>query len=563
MPNTPLKPHQERVVKRLQEQDGLVVAHGLGSGKTLSSIAAAEALGMPTVALVPASLQNNYKKEIKKHTHGLDNVEVKSLQRAVLRGDMPDQGLVIVDEAHRLRDTNTKSFKEVSKSTAEKRMLLTASPVYNHPSDIAGLVNLAAGQKLLPAGKTDFSAKFVEDKKIDPGFFARTFRGIKPGTVQQLKNTDELGTTLKQWVDFHENSKDGPDFPDRKDSFIHVPMSKKQQEVYDGVLDAAPAWVRYKVQKGLPPSKAESSQLNAFLTAQRQVSNSPVAHDKTLTKEEALPHAVKANEAFKRFLTKYEENKNHRAVVYSNYVETGIEPYTSLLEKRKIPYGVFTGKTKDSERKTLVEDYNNGRISVLLVSSAGGEGLDLKGTRQIQILEPHWNREKVEQVIGRGIRYQSHAHLPESERKVDVEHYLATTRPGVIRGLLKMKPSDKSSDQYLTMLSKDKMRLNDQMKDLMRQSPTTYMGTKTAYDLSYANTFRQFGIKLSSEQLDRSLAPLKEVLKEQPDPPEPDDLVPDQPGEPSEPNLPEPAKLKLESDLDESEPGLLPELPTS
>jgi len=40
---TPLEPHQQRVIDRLMNQDGLVVAHGLGSGKTLSSIAAAEA----------------------------------------------------------------------------------------------------------------------------------------------------------------------------------------------------------------------------------------------------------------------------------------------------------------------------------------------------------------------------------------------------------------------------------------------------------------------------------------------------------------------------------------
>jgi N12 class adenine-specific DNA methylase len=56
---TKLQPHQQRVVDRLQQSDqpGLVVIHGLGSGKTLSSIAAQDALGLDATTVVPAALQ--------------------------------------------------------------------------------------------------------------------------------------------------------------------------------------------------------------------------------------------------------------------------------------------------------------------------------------------------------------------------------------------------------------------------------------------------------------------------------------------------------------------------
>ena len=466
-----LQPHQQRVIERLSNQQGLVVAHGLGSGKTLSSIAAAEALGLPTAVLVPASLQANYQKEIDKHTDApIPDMTVGSLQRAVLRGEkeMGETGLLIIDEAHRIREPSTKGHKVMSKAKAQKRMLLTASPVYNRPSDIAALVNVAAGSKLIPADKSSFEAKFVKMEKVNPGWFARTFRGIKPGERPVLTNTEELAPVLKKWVDYHENPK-GDNFAERINEYVHVPMSEKQQDVYDALLDQAPAWLKYKVKKGLPPSKAEAQLINSFLTTQRQVSGSVKPFVEGMDASEAVPHAAKANEAFNRFKSNLKKNDQHKAVVYSNYLEAGLEPYEMLLKKSKIPYGVFTGNIKKKERDQMVSDYNDGKLKALLVSSAGGEGLDLKGTRQIQILDPHWNNEKIEQVIGRGIRYKSHDHLPKAQRKVNVERYLATTRPGFLRRLIGMKSDDQTADQYLTMLSKDKDALNNQLRGLLKQ----------------------------------------------------------------------------------------------
>ena len=76
------------------------------------------------------------------------------------------------------------------------------------------------------------------------------------------------------------------------------------------------------------------------------------------------------------------------------------------------------------QRDQMVRDYNENKIKALLLSRAGGEGLDLKGTRLIQLLEPHWNEEALKQVTGRGIRYRSHSHLPEDQRKVHVQHFV-------------------------------------------------------------------------------------------------------------------------------------------
>lgn len=467
---TELKPHQRRVVERIQKQPGLVVAHGMGSGKTLSSIAAAEALGGPTTVLVPAALKSNYQKELEKHITGTPSAEydVGSLQRAAVTGDIAPSKMLIVDEAHRLRDPSSKGRKAVRAAETEKRMLLTGTPLYNRPFDLASLVNVAAGDNVFPGAQSDFDQQYIGEKITQPGWWARHVRGVQPGSVPVLKNEKQLGQLLQQWVDFHENTSEN--FPARQDEVVSTTLSPKQQELYNFAMGDAPAWVKYKIQHGLPPSKAESKDINAFSGAVRQISNSPGGFAEGMGPEEAAGYSPKLQEAYRRLAENMAANPQHRAVVYSNFLESGLHPYEALLKQKNVPYGKFTGEVSKKDRDRMVKDYNEGRLKALLLSSAGGEGLDLKGTRQIQVLEPHWNKEKLEQVIARGIRYGSHAHLPEDQRKVLVEHYVSQMpEPGMVRKLFGAKRPG-SIDEYLRMMSGEKDKLNLQVKELLKQT---------------------------------------------------------------------------------------------
>ena len=115
-----------------------------------------------------------------------------------------------------------------------------------------------------------------------------------------------------------------------------------------------------------------------------------------------------------------------------------------------------------------MKKYNTGKINTLLVSSSGGEGMDLIGTKYVGILEPHFNRSKIDQVIGRGVRYKSHLHLPEEERVVKVKHYLSSRKQSALDKLLKIK--SRSIDEYLKDRSDDKQELTAQVKSLLQKS---------------------------------------------------------------------------------------------
>lgn len=468
---TQLQPHQERVVKRIQSQPGLVVAHGMGSGKTLSAIAAAERLGGHNTVLAPAALQSNFQKELDKHIKGKTDAQydIGSIQRSALTGQVPESDLLTVDEAHRLRDPQSQARKAVQNASTQKRMLLTGTPLYNRPYDLASLVNVAAGDHIFPAAQADFDKKYIGEKVTQPGFFAKHFRGIQPGSTPILKNQEELGQHLHKWVDYHENNTEG--FPTRHDEVVNTTMSPKQKELYDYAMDRAPGWVKYKVQNGLPPSKAESKDLNAFSSAVRQISNSPGGFEEGGDYAGAAQHSPKIQEAFRRLQAGIDQNPEHRALVYSNFLESGLHPYETLLQGKNIPYGKFTGELGKSERDEMVKRYNEGKLRALLLSSAGGEGLDLKGTRQIQVLDPHWNREKLEQVIARGIRYKSHEHLPEDQRNVNVEHYVSQLpEPGILRRAIGAKRPG-GIDEYLRTMSSNKDELNQQVREILKQQP--------------------------------------------------------------------------------------------
>jgi hypothetical protein len=58
-----------------------------------------------------------------------------------------------------------------------------------------------------------------------------------------------------------------------------------------------------------------------------------------------------------------------------------------------------------------------------MLSPAGAEGITLRNTRQVHILEPFWNEARIEQIIGRAVRFCVHKDLPLDERKVDVFRY--------------------------------------------------------------------------------------------------------------------------------------------
>lgn len=467
-----LQKHQEEALGQLDKNKGLLVHHSTGSGKTrlmLEAIKRAQKkdpMGR-TLFVAPASLVSNLEKERMKHGVNLDmsRVDVRSYEKAVIDSKELSKNkymLAIADEAHRLRNHGTKRTKSISDlfGKADKRLLATATGQYNHMADISPLVNIAAGKKVLPEDRREMMNRYTKTKKNKQSIIGRVL-GKDPGESVQLHNHEELKGVLQKHI-HHYDVKDDPKkadkFPTQEENRIEVPMSSEQLRMYKFVEGDMPWLTKMKIRNNMPLDKKEKSNLNAFSSGIRQASNS-TRHLHSKGQGSFTPKIEKAVSNLKKDM---ELDKNFRGLVYSNFLEAGVGEYSRKLQQEGIDHHIYHGGLTAAEKDTMVKDYNAGRRKVLLISSSGAEGLDLKGTKKVQVLEPHFNPSRIKQVVGRAARYESHSHLPAEERHVKVEHYLSTHKKPFIG------KAHYSIDKYLTENSDDKQGLFDDVQKLMK-----------------------------------------------------------------------------------------------
>lgn len=470
-----LRPHTERAIKKLEQKGGLLVDHSMGSGKTLLYLKAIERHlkknpNDKALVIAPASLTTNVDKEIKKHGINIPAGRLLTLsyEKAAIDADKLRKekfGIVVADEAHKLRNTDTKRHKELSDiiARAPKRLLGTGTTAYNHPSDIAPLVNLAAGKKVLVEGKSEFEKRYVEKTQEQPPLLKRIL-GHPVKEIQHIKRRGELSKILRQHID-HYDLKDDPSakdkFPEKRETIKEVQMSPEQIGVYKYMEGKLPWHLRMKVRMNMPLDKRDTATLQAFSTGVRQVSNSLNTfmpnYDKPTPKIEAAVNSI---------LEGHKKDKHFRALVYSNYLGSGLSDYSKQLTKHKISHTVYHGGMSKIQKDQAVEAYNKGKTKVLLLSSSGAEGLNTKGTKKVQILEPHFNKSKIDQVVARAVRYESHSHLPKAERNVEVEHYLST----LPNKKWSLSPKQHSIDQYLHQNAKTKAGIGDEMTSLVKEA---------------------------------------------------------------------------------------------
>ena len=510
--NIQFKQHQKYVIDYFKKYNppGVLLYHGLGSGKTITSLGISNLYDNDVVCIVPASMRTQWVSEINKVGVRKSKYEIFSyeeFQKKISDEMYCNNKLIIIDEAHRLRNSG-KISKNIELMTAKsfKIILLTGTPMINNPVDFANLGNLIYKDKIFPTLQSKFEEKFMilesknppaASKKCcnysaitcsDNGLKAKNSkyckyhkylanrrlplqkrkdinfkRNIKYEKKQEKRiailrrnfksrpkkiNKPEFKKFTKCLISYYFPKKSN-DYPKTIKKTIKIKMSPEQSNDY------------IKATKGLDKSDLKNiekkvrvisniSKFNAFLNKSRRISNMAFNNFRS---PKLLAILKKCKEGPKPI------------IIYSNWLSSGIEPMSKLLNEINLTNLCFTGSKTDSQKKKIVDLYNNKKIDVLLLSSSGAEGLDLKNTRQIHIMEPHWNIAKINQVIGRGIRYKSHISLPLKQRLVNVYYWVS---------LPKLEKNKTGADEYLYELSNDKINLmEDFMKSLVDNSIET------------------------------------------------------------------------------------------
>ncbi len=174
--------------------------------------------------------------------------------------------------------------------------------------------------------------------------------------------------------------------------------------------------------------------------------------------------------------------------VYSNFRSVeGVEIFTRVLSHNGYaPYGannnlpkfaVYSGTEDEARRTELLrvftapENKYGEHIKIILATSAGAEGLNLKNIRQVHIMEPYWNQVRIRQVIGRGVRYRSHIALPPEERNVEVFRYFST----LTRDQMLLTKEKISTDEHIEEISMKKQGIIDELEQCLKEAAVDCM----------------------------------------------------------------------------------------
>ena len=472
LPGIQLQPHQQRIADKVTaDENRMLVYHGLGSGKSLAAIAAAEAakrkFGDSYGVVVPAALKGNFNKEIKKFTNS--DPEVMSYTALGMGKQFQDPPeTLIMDEAHRLRNPDGDAASAASQQARNARnlLLLTGSPITNSPTDLASLLSLLHNKQITPE---QFNARYIGHKTVNPGVI-NWFRGIKPGEQPVVQNEKELRGLLKGHVDYQPSK--NPQGVNVSEETIKVPLSPAQQKIQKAVRTKIPPGFLWKLDQEFPLSRDELSKLNSFMTGLRQVSMStrPFRADKDPYK--SFEQSSKLQLAMKNLQSTLGSDPRKKAIIYSNHIGSGLSPYSAALEKNKIPHALFHGSISPTERQKAVDDYNAGKLRALLIGPAGAEGLSTKGTSLIQLLDPHWHESRTQQARGRGLRFDSHEGLPEELKNVAVQRYLSSSEDPSWIGKLMGYTRERTGDEVLARLAENKEMLNDKFRKILQEEGT-------------------------------------------------------------------------------------------
>lgn len=431
----PFKEHQQKVIDYIkhptEEMNGLLIFHGIGTGKTLLSLGIAQVYSdtHKIYFISPSSLVQNFKKEVDKFgIEFRDNVVFTTHTKFTnkIKQDGPafaKNSIIIIDEAHKYAQaiigSNT-SLLMTATAIAAKVFLLTATPISNYPIEFATLYCMITKNE-------DYTA-IIQDE----------FKRLLLENKQK-----ELFKLLKNKISFFNNT-DVTDFPKVKFHKVELEMTPVYYKMYMDVENQTIVDMEESIFR-------EGSDLTVFYNGIRRGVNNLSA---TISSYKILWASTKIQKDFA---------KNKKVLFYSNWLGSGSELLKKQLDIMGIRYVSLNGDMTLQNRRKNVELYNKGLVRVLLISSSGAEGLDLKETRSVIILEPHWNNERIKQVMGRAIRYKSHENLPPKERKVDV--FLC-----VLQKPTSSKDHLPSADDYLLKLAERKEKIIEKFYKVLEKA---------------------------------------------------------------------------------------------
>ena len=422
-------------------------------------------------------LKKTLMKEIGNET---DKDKIKNIEKRVIK-EIYSNRLLIIDEVHNIRGENKETINYIEKvikySDNLKLIIMSATPMFNTSTEIVPLLNLL----LLNDNRTPIKTEeiFIDDELTKEG--EKIIERKSRGYISYLRGENPKTFPIRLYPEkgikdtYSKNDMQGNILENRKMNTFKLynnKMEGHQKEVYENIfktyssvqqihekqiLTQASIFV-YKSKRDDFDNIGDVGLRNQFKITNRK-SGINIKYRDDNNKLDLKNQGKKIYNIIKSL-------KKSKGIIfiYSQYISSGIIPLAIALEEagyskydgdildkkyrgdlvdykgdkkedgkefKKGNYIILSGDKKLSPNNNkminlLKKEWNSGdnlngeKIKIIIGSEVTSEGIDFQGIREIHILDPWYNLNRLEQVIGRGIRYCSHIKLPVEHRNVSI-----------------------------------------------------------------------------------------------------------------------------------------------
>lgn len=401
--HTKLFPYQVEGVAFLASRGRALLADDMGLGKTLQAITAASWLieheGVQRILIAcPASLKHQWAREIERFTdhktqviqggpntrHVQYRAETKFFiinYELVLRDlsmitEKLKPDLLILDEAQRIKNWQTKIASTIKLIPSRYAFVLTGTPLENRLMDLYSLLQVVDSRIIGPLWQCMLEFHITDER----------------GKVIGYRNLSELRRRIAPVMLRRDRSLVRDQLPDRTEVRLDIPMTHIQQELHDAALGNAGRLATIAQRRPLTPG--EQNRLMASLQQARMACNAAGLVDKETEGSPKLDELAGLIEDICL-------QSNRKAVVFSQW-----ERMTAMVETRVKHMGLgcvrLHGGIPTNKRGQLMDQFReDDAIQVFISTDAGGVGLNLQAATVLINLDMPWNPAVLDQRIAR------------------------------------------------------------------------------------------------------------------------------------------------------------------
>lgn len=393
-------------------------------------------------------------------------------------------GLLIIDEIQRLVSADGTFYKKLYNCVKYyfhpklKLAIMSATPVYDNPYELALTINLLRPRIPFPLNATDFYRNFIGFRyengcaqSKDPGFLSENsciinkdlmsyicsgyvsyFKGGNPNaypykriiTMEHAfsqRHKQEYIEALKSDVSKDKNFENGQDQTNAYENLLLGNMASDLEEIVSGMYVTTQQYCNIALPK-------HGTEINKTSEDKKK----SLSLFKDIIKSQNFTSVTQIIEYVKQFSTKFASiieltlNTSGPVFIFSNWLTYGVEPLSIILEAcglgkfgsdktDKMKYFIWSSETKTKDKDGVLitrarntfnslQNADGSLLKVILGTRSVMEGVSFKNVKQVHITDPWWNESRIEQILARASRYCSHSNLPSDEQYVDIyRHY--------------------------------------------------------------------------------------------------------------------------------------------